>query len=148
MATLEGTKQTISWKIYFFSNLEKLNKSFDFGIFLIAFLLGWSLHCTIIFKTGRSSRPEVFCKKDFLKNFTKFTGKHLCQSLFFYKVAGLMAATLLKTRLWHKWFPVNFVKFLRTPFYIEHLWWLLLNRRPIQYKCLNATLVTRQLPGM
>ena len=23
-------------------------------------------------------------------------------------------------------FPVNFVKFLRTPFYIEHLWWLLL----------------------
>ena len=24
-----------------------------------------------------------------LKNFTKFTGKHLCQSLFFNKVAGL-----------------------------------------------------------
>ena len=23
-------------------------------------------------------------------------------------------------------FPVNFVKFLRTPFFIEHLWWLLL----------------------
>ena len=26
----------------------------------------------------RSSRPEVFCKKDVLKNFAKFTGKHLC----------------------------------------------------------------------
>ena len=35
-------------------------------------------------------------------------------------------ATLLKKRLWHKCFPVNFVKFLRTPFLSEHLWWLLL----------------------
>ena len=35
-------------------------------------------------------------------------------------------ATLLKKRLWHKWFPVNFVKFLRTTLFIEHLWWLLL----------------------
>ena len=34
----------------------------------------------------RSSRPEVFCKKRVLRNFTKFTGKHLCQSLFFTKV--------------------------------------------------------------
>ena len=31
----------------------------------------------------RSSRPKVFCKKGVLRNFTKFTGKHLCQSLFF-----------------------------------------------------------------
>ena len=36
----------------------------------------------------RSSRPEVFCKKGVLGNFAKFTGKHLCQSLFFNKVAG------------------------------------------------------------
>ena len=35
--------------------------------------------------------------------------------------------TLLKKRPWHWCFPLNFVKFLRTPFYIEHLWWLLLN---------------------
>ena len=27
----------------------------------------------------RSSRPVVFCKKGVLRNFTKFTGKHLCQ---------------------------------------------------------------------
>ena len=37
----------------------------------------------------RSDRPEVFCKKDVLKNLAKFTGKYLCQSLFFTKVAGL-----------------------------------------------------------
>ena len=38
---------------------------------------------------NRNSRPEVFCKKGVLRNFAKFTGKHLCQSLFFNKVAGL-----------------------------------------------------------
>ena len=38
-------------------------------------------------------------------------------SLFLNKVAGLNAATLLKERLWHKCFPVIYVKFLRTPFY-------------------------------
>ena len=32
---------------------------------------------------------EVFYKKGALKNFAKFTGKRLCQSLFFDKVAGL-----------------------------------------------------------
>ena len=36
----------------------------------------------------RSSRPEVLCKKGVLENFTKFAGKHLCQSLFLNKVAG------------------------------------------------------------
>ena len=35
---------------------------------------------------SRSSRPEVFCKKGVLRNLTKFTEKHLCQSLFFNKV--------------------------------------------------------------
>ena len=38
---------------------------------------------------NRSDRPEVFCKKDVLKTLAKFTGKYLCQSLFFTKVAGL-----------------------------------------------------------
>ena len=37
----------------------------------------------------RSIRPDVFCKVGVLRNFSKFTGKHLCQSLFFNKVAGL-----------------------------------------------------------
>ena len=38
---------------------------------------------------NRSSHPEMFFKKDVLRNFTKFTGKHLYQSLFLRKVAGL-----------------------------------------------------------
>ena len=35
-----------------------------------------------------SSRSEMFCKKTALKNFAKFTGKHLCNGPFF-KVPGL-----------------------------------------------------------
>ena len=64
----------------------------------------------------RSSHQRCSMKKGVLKNFTKFTGKHLCQSLIFNKLAVLRPATLLKKRLWHRCFPVNFVKFLRTPF--------------------------------
>ena len=44
----------------------------------------------------RSSRPGVFCAKSVLKNFANFTGKQLCQSLFFNEVADLRSATLLK----------------------------------------------------
>ena len=41
-----------------------------------------------------------------LRHFAKLTGKNLC----------LRPATLLKKRLWCRCFPVNFAKFLRTPF--------------------------------
>ena len=64
----------------------------------------------------RSSHQRCSMKKGVLGNFTNFTGKHLCQSLFFYTLADLRPATLFKKRLWHKCFPVNFTKFLRTPF--------------------------------
>ena len=67
----------------------------------------------------------VLCKEGVFRNFAKFTGKHLRQSLFLNKVAGLRPATLLKKRIWGRCFPVNFLKFLWTSFHIEHLWWLL-----------------------
>ena len=57
----------------------------------------------------RSNCPEMFFKKVVLKNFTKFTGQHLYQSLFFSKVAGLTK------ELWHRCFLVNFAKILITP---------------------------------
>ena len=67
---------------------------------------------------SRSSRPEVFCKNGVLRNLLKFTGKHLRHSLSYNKVAGPRPATLLKKRLLDRCLPVNFVKFLRTPFCI------------------------------
>ena len=75
----------------------------------------------------RSSRPVVFHKINVLKNFAKILGKHLCQRLFFNKVAGWnLAKNNKKNRLWHRCFPVNFAKFLSTPAFTEHLQWLLL----------------------
>ena len=65
----------------------------------------------------RSSRPDVFCKKGVLKYFARFKGKHLCKSLFFNKGVGLRCA-----------------KFLRTPFFIEHLWWLLQLHKKLRYQ--------------
>ena len=53
-------------------------------------------------------------KNEILKVFAKLTGKHLCQSLFFNKVAGAS-------------------KILRTPSSKEHLWWLLLNMSSLHY---------------
>ena len=44
----------------------------------------------------RSSCPEVFYKKDVLRNFAKFTGKHLCQRLFLNKVAGLASGVFMR----------------------------------------------------
>ena len=55
-------------------------------------------------------------KKGVPRNFTKFTGKYRCQSLFFNKIADLRLATVLEKSLWHRCFPVNFVKFLGEPF--------------------------------
>ena len=80
------------------------------------------------FLTHRSSHRRCFVKKDVLRNFAKFTGKQPCQSLYFNKVAGLRPATLLKKRLWHSCFPVNFAKFLRTPFLQNSSRRLLLNQ--------------------
>ena len=80
----------------------------------------------VSFSRGRSNCPEVFCKKGVLRIFTKFTGKHLVQIHIF------------KQRIWHRCFPVNFVKFLRTSFFIEHLLWLLLER---SMKILQCTLL-------
>ena len=44
----------------------------------------------------RSSHRRCSVTKGVLRNFSKFVGKHLCQSLFFKKVAALRPATLLK----------------------------------------------------
>ena len=47
----------------------------------------FSIFCVLCLKYQKQP-PELFCKKRFLRHFAKFTRKHLCQSLFFNKVAG------------------------------------------------------------
>ena len=67
----------------------------------------------------RSSSPEVsyFYKIVFLK-FRKICKNTPKQEPLFLKnkVPGLKTAILLKKRLWHKCFPVNFVKVFRAIF--------------------------------
>ena len=67
-----------------------LNKWKEVTFFVVQVVLVLTL------QTIRSIRQEVFCKKGVLWNFAKFTGKHMWQSLFFNKNAGLRPATLLK----------------------------------------------------
>ena len=49
------------------------------------------LYSGYIYNYGGFKRqpPEVFYNKSILKNFAKFTGKHMRRSLFFNKVIGL-----------------------------------------------------------
>ena len=54
---------------------------------------------------NRSSRPKVFYNKGALKNYGKFTEKHLCQGLVINKVAGLSLkkealAQVLSCKIW------------------------------------------------
>ena len=66
---------------------------------------------------NRSSHQRCSLRKGFLRNFVKFTGKHLWQSLFFKKTfCSCRLATLLKKRLWHRCFPLNFTNFLKASF--------------------------------
>ena len=57
----------------------------------------------------------------FIRNFAKLTGKHLCQSLLFNKVAGLRPATLLKEAL-AQVFSCQFCEISKNTFFTEHLW--------------------------
>ena len=41
----------------------------------------------------------MFCKKGLLRDLTKFTGKHLCQSLFFNNVAGLRSSSKMPVEM-------------------------------------------------
>ena len=125
-----------------------MNMCFMYGVIyyryhLTIFATKFSHRCL----TKQKQPPEVFCKKGVLRNFAKFTGKHLCQSLFFDKVAGLRPATLLKKRLWHRCFPVNFAEFLWTPFFTEHLWTTAFDKIYYKIKAIMGQAYNRQEIG-
>ena len=58
----------------------------------------------------KNSCSPMFYKLDFLKRCKEFIWKHL------------RSITVIKKRLQSRCFPVNFAKFLKTPFFKEHLW--------------------------
>ena len=100
------TKEIFNWKLHFLCNyLANFKKQFFtffklYKWYQIAQRITFECRASAIVKIEpnerfckfikisswtmcRSSRLEVFFKKGVLKNFAKFTGKHLCQSLFF-----------------------------------------------------------------
>ena len=85
VAMEEPTRLPFSLFLFFFFFFEKQSVAF------------WLV---IRYSSYWSSSPEMFCKKGALRIFAKSTAKHLSQSL--------RPANLLKNRLWHRWFPVNF----------------------------------------
>ena len=74
----------------------------------------------------RSCFQRCSVKKGVYKNFAKFTGKHLYQSLFLNKVSALRLLVLIKKRPWHRCFPVNFAKLLTMSFLQKTTEWLFL----------------------
>ena len=64
----------------------------------------------LFFLLDRSSQRMYSVKKDVFRNLQN-SQENTCARVSF-----------LKKRLWHKCFPVNFAKFLRTCFFTEHLW--------------------------
>ena len=71
--------------------------------------------------------PEVFHKKIALKNFTKFTGKHLCQSLFFLSYRSEAynhdhaTYNFIKKKTLAQVFSCEFSEIVKNTSFMEHL---------------------------
>ena len=74
---------------------------------------------------SKNSRLQKSFKIGVLKNLANFTRKTYALESLFNKAAGLKACDFIKKWLRHKCFSVNFLKFLKAPFLIEHFRWLL-----------------------
>ena len=66
-------------------------------------------------RKGKTAPAGVLQKKLFLRIYQNLQ-ENTCP-----RVSLLIIFSLLKKRLWHWYFPVNFVKCLRTPFFTEYL---------------------------
>ena len=74
----------ILWIAFLFQ--RRLSTIVEMIIFcFVCFILLYFIICA----TTKNSHPEVFCKRDVLKNIAKFTGKQLCQNLLFNKLEDL-----------------------------------------------------------
>ena len=69
----------------------------------------------------RSSHCRCSVRKGVLRNYAKITGKHLCQSIFFNKVAG-RSSTLLKKEALAQVFSCEFCEIFKNTCFTEHLW--------------------------
>ena len=74
-----------------------------------------------LFYRDRSIHQRCSRKKGVLKNFTKFTGKHVCQSLLFNKVAGENSNFIKKETLTQV-LSCEFFEIFKNTCFTGHLW--------------------------
>ena len=90
-----------------------------------------------IFANMQKQPAGVFCEKGILRNFAKNMKTPVFRDSFLIKLQSL-PATSLKRSFWHRCFPVNFAKFLRTAYSQNTSGRLLLN-----IFCLRLVIVAR-----
>ena len=78
------------------------------NLWFFGFIIFYNLHC-------RNSEQRYSVKKGVLRNFEKIYMKTPVPE-------AQRPATLLKMRLWHRCFPVNFFEISKNTFFTEHLW--------------------------
>ena len=88
---------------------------FSVCIIIYSFVFQFFLHYYWYWYNQKQSCGGVL-QKSLLTMFSKFTMKHMCYSLIFNEFAELQILTLSKKRLQHKYFLVNFAKFLIASF--------------------------------
>ena len=104
-----------------FIEVRLQHRCFSVELFLFSLFLIYFCAIVVVFTVYETFNfillfDRCTVKKGVLRNFAKSTENRLRQSLFFNKVTGLGPVTLLKKRLWHRCFPLNFTRFLRTRF--------------------------------
>ena len=96
--------------------LLKLFYEMSYWLWCIGYILFFLVFASV---SAEAVSRRCSVKKMFLE-ISQNSQENTCVRASFFQVAGLRPATFLK-RDWHRDFPVNFAKFLRTPFVTEHL---------------------------
>ena len=94
------------------------------------------LYSTIGNIIDRGSHWRRSARQGVLRNFAKLTGKHLCQSLLFNKVAGLKACNFIKKETLSQVFSCEFCKISTNIFFYR--------RPPVAVFVYNITNATEQ----
>ena len=113
---------------HFYKRLQHRFSAAKFVKFVRTPFLTEHLQCMFLWREDFLNKEKIL-KQGWIKRHLPF--QDVLYHLYF--STGFRPATLLKKRLWHRCFPLNFAKFLRTPFFTEHLRWLPLYQHTIRH---------------
>ena len=85
----------------------------------------------VFLEISQNSQENTCARASFLINLQEQNSQENTCARVSFLIKFQAPATLLKKRLWHRCFPVNFAKFLGTPFFTEHPWYLPLKHGPL-----------------